>query len=613
MVKPEVQKYFQDNVVQYQKTAETLAAAVLRWSWLRAVYFIVVAGLVLYFANQRMGLGVVGSLALGAIGFVGLIVRHNHLKKQRNLYQQLHLINQEELDRQEHHFTDLPDGAEFKHPFHPYAKDLDIFGKHSLFQYLNRTSTPGGQARLAHYLKQAAPAEVVLQRQAAAQELAGAPEWRQQFAAQGRMFPKKPDSLGAFYEWLNAPNKVLNAKWPWAALATLPAVSVVIIVMASFGMLTWSWLWLPVILNGIILSRVIPLSRAAHKATEPALGTLKTLASSSKLIEQKEWSSSLLKSLKEELSSEDKKLASQQIGLLSSILTGLESQNNAFYFMLNFLFLQDLYWLLRAERWRALQQTSIERWFGAMFEWEALNSLAGLAFAEPHWSWPQLATGEAHFDAEELGHPLLTEGRVTNNFKLIGNGQAVLITGSNMAGKSTFLRTVGINIVLALAGAPVCARRLSLSPMQVFTSMRTEDNLEESVSSFYAELQRLQQLLAIIKADEKVDSDLPIPDSVQTDLPVLYFLDEILKGTNSEDRHRGAAALIRQLQNLGATGLVSTHDLVLGQAAEQTGLQNYSFNSVVEGDQIHFNYKLEPGICTSFNATALMKKMGIEV
>ena len=613
MTDSDVRKYFQDNTIAYQQAAEAFRKKVLSWSWYRAIYFVAWAGLLIYFANQRQGTYLVLVLATGIVGFVWLIVKHNKLKLNRDIHEQLHLVNKEELDRLKYQFGYLPQGQQYKHPLHPYSKDLDIFGKHSLFQFTNRTATPGGSDRLASFYISPASREDIERRQQAVKELSKLSEWRNGFLANGRVYTQKPDSLPLFYNWLKEEKNLVDTKWAWMALTTLPALSAICIILASIGVISWQWLWLPVIANALVLSKTLPKSRAAYKATEPALGTLRTLALTAKLIEQKTWQSPLLLHLQQSLLNKESATASTQIGILRNILTGLESQQNAFYFALNFLFLQDLYWLLRAERWRKLHRNAIHQWFSAVFEWEALNSLAGTAFAQPAWAWPTITSGEAHFNAKKLGHPLLPAKRVSNNFTLSGNGQAILITGSNMAGKSTFLRTVGINVVLGLAGGPVCAEQLDLSPMQVFTSMRTEDNLEESVSSFYAELQRLQQLLAVIKADTNFSSDLPIPEAVQYNLPVLYFLDEILKGTNSEDRHKGAAALISQLQKLGATGLVSTHDLVLGQNAEKTGLQNYSFNSVVEGDQIHFNYKLEPGICTSFNATAFMKKMGIEV
>ncbi|MFT6827261.1 MAG: DNA mismatch repair ATPase MutS [Roseivirga sp.] len=269
------------------------------------------------------------------------------------------------------------------------------------------------------------------------------------------------------------------------------------------------------------------------------------------------------------------------------------------YHIFNFLFILDVYWLIRAERWKKRTQEDIGAWFEAIGEIEALNSLGAYHFSNSEFSFPTISETPFDIKATAMGHPMINPlKRVSNDFDFSGKGGICLITGSNMSGKSTFLRTVGVNSVLALMGAPVCAQSMQISKLQVFTSMRTQDDLEESVSSFYAELKRLKQLLG----------------SINNELPTLFMVDEVLKGTNSEDRHTGATALIKQLNKAYAFGFVSTHDLTLGTiTTELQGIKNYSFNSVIENDDIIFDYTLTPGICKSFNATKLMQKMGIEI
>jgi DNA mismatch repair ATPase MutS len=243
---------------------------------------------------------------------------------------------------------------------------------------------------------------------------------------------------------------------------------------------------------------------------------------------------------------------------------------------------------------------TVRQWFAARGEAEALYSLAGFAYANPGYALPEITTHALQYEARQLGHPLILAGkRVSNDFSMDGLGKTLVVTGSNMSGKSTFLRTLGINAVLALAGAPVCATACRLSVFRVFTAMRTQDSLEESVSSFYAELKRLRQLIELLPTGQ----------------PVFYLLDEILKGTNSHDRHEGAKALIRQLHKHHASGLVSTHDLALGQLGEVSPeyVQNYSFNSDFADGKLHFDYKLREGVCRSFNASQLMRQMGIEM
>ncbi|MFQ3213642.1 MAG: DNA mismatch repair ATPase MutS, partial [Marivirga sp.] len=221
--------------------------------------------------------------------------------------------------------------------------------------------------------------------------------------------------------------------------------------------------------------------------------------------------------------------------------------------------------------------------------------------AHPHYVKPQLTLEPTILSGKEIGHPLIKhDDRVSNNFEMANVGSVSLITGSNMSGKSTFERSLGVNIILAQMGAVCCASELLLSPLQLFTSMRTEDNLSENTSSFYAELKRLKQLVDLTKS---------APET-----PIFYLLDEILKGTNSEDRNKGAESLIKQLMKTNSLGLISTHDLSLAKLTEQLDLfANYSFNSEVKGEEILFDYKLHDGPCHTFNAVPLMRKMGIEI
>ena len=274
-------------------------------------------------------------------------------------------------------------------------------------------------------------------------------------------------------------------------------------------------------------------------------------------------------------------------------------RGNQIYLILNSIFLFDFILLAKAEKWRANYKDEISGWFGAVAEFEALNSIAAFAFANEDYVFPGIMEKAYFFHGTNLGHPLIPDGqRVKNNFKLEGRGNSCIITGSNMAGKSTFLRTVGINAVLALTGAPVCADSFQISNIRVFTSMRTKDNLEENISSFYAELLRLKMLLGQINEDK----------------PVLFLLDEILKGTNSTDRHIGAESLILQLNKTNTFGLVSTHDLELGNLQKKNNqITNYNFSSRIDGEEIIFDYKLRKGICKSTNASQLMAKIGINI
>ena len=235
----------------------------------------------------------------------------------------------------------------------------------------------------------------------------------------------------------------------------------------------------------------------------------------------------------------------------------------------------------------------------AVSEFEVLNSLSGFAYSNPEYTFPKITEAPYTINFEMLGHPLIkSDTRVSNSFQLQGHGKIAMITGSNMAGKSTFLRTVGVNLILALMGAPCCARSGQVSHLKMFTSMRTQDSLEAGVSSFYAELKRVEQLLGLIKSGE----------------PIFFMLDEMFKGTNSQDRYKGGVSLIKQLSELNAFGLISTHDLELAElAGKHMIVSNHSFNSKIQNDKMTFSYELMDGICTDFNASELMKKSGIKI
>ena len=284
---------------------------------------------------------------------------------------------------------------------------------------------------------------------------------------------------------------------------------------------------------------------------------------------------------------------------LSYIIGQLNVRYNFFAIFLNLFALWDLQWVYQLERWKAQHQGAMPKWFNALAEIEALSSLATLYYNNPEWTFPRL-TEEDLLVAEALGHPLIhRDQRVCNDLHMPTDAHIKLITGSNMAGKSTFLRTAGLNIVLAMAGAPVCARRLQLPFLRVYTSMRTQDALHESTSSFYAELKRLKFIIEAVERREKV----------------YFLLDEILKGTNSRDRHTGSKALIQQLIQSGGGGLIATHDLELGQLEAQYdgAIENLCIEVQTRNGELIFDYKLKKGVSQSFNATQLMRKMGIKI
>ncbi|SDL75343.1 MutS domain III [Catalinimonas alkaloidigena] len=587
--------FFEQRAIRFGQRQAELQQRYNLYATVRVLWFLAVLVLTFYFANVRLLGGVAATLAIGLAGFVIALKRHQQVAHQRDEARHLKEINDEEAARLRHQFRHLPDGAQYADLRHPYTSDLDVFGPHSLFQYLNRTTTHEGSNRLAAWLQYPAEAAILAQRHAALRELSEQLDWRQQVQAAGRHAPAAQPPL------LNeTPSRIFQEKsWLSTLRWVLPLVTLTLFALVALSILP---LWVPLLalLGQILLLRQVfqPLYEATFQGDAQGK-RLKSYVALFQAIEQASFSAPLLQRLHQTLTQPQR--ASRVIADLSAIVQWLDSRANLLYGIFNGLLLIDLWILHRLERWQEHNLPQLPAWLDALAELDALNSLAATHFAHPDWCLPASSDEPVFLEAISLGHPLLPpDRRVTNDLALSGLGETLLITGANMSGKSTFLRTVGAGMVMALAGAPVCAAQMRVSRMQVFTSMRTQDSLEESVSGFYAELKRIRQLLDLLNT---------------TELPIFYMLDEILKGTNSRDRHTGAMALIHQLHRRRASGMVSTHDIELGQLEKDLGvsLKNFSFNSQIVGDEIRFDYHLTPGICRSFNATKLMEQMGIAI
>jgi len=570
-----------------------------RISWVRIIMFLLFGGVILLLLSREMteiGLFVV---LLFIPLFLVIVKWHERTGSMRNFYTLLSEINNEELQRLDHQFQDLDPGIEFAREEHPYAIDLDIFGRNSIFQLLNRTETADGRQTLARWLSSKAEKNEVLVRQSAVLELTKELDFRQKLQASGRLSKRKKTDLKPFLEWLQTPVRYLHHHAARAAALVVPGLSIMIIILTIIGIAHQAYLLLPIIITGSISALLLPYTNIMYRQTSQAVIKLQSYYKMILLIEQSGFNDKRLCQLKSVLM-EDGQVASTRIRRLSQILDFFTSRANMLYWIFNAFFLTDLLIVLYAEQWKERSGKKVNAWFDAVAAYESLASIAAYSFAHPEYATPKILDKPYTLAAKSVGHPLIPkQERVCNDFMLEGKGNIAIVTGSNMAGKSTFLRTIGLNIVLAFSGAPVCADSIEISDFKVFTSMRTKDNLEEHVSSFYAELIRIKHLLEYIEDDRTA---------------VFFFLDEILKGTNSLDRHRGSQALLNQLSTTNATGLVSTHDLELGKMADGSkGFKNFSFNSFLKDDQLKFDYLLKPGICESFNASLLMARMGIKI
>lgn len=536
-------------------------------------------------------------------GFLGLFLVvlkvHNLLKFKKKQEENLVNINKLELERMAGNYQDLNEGNIYRSDGHPYTADLDVFGKNSLFQLFNRTTSIMGEELLAERLKKGLNYEAAGERQNAVRTITQQPEWLQAYQAYGMHFITETGAFERFQIWSNEKSRILGVKWLNMARIILPILLLIGAIYCALTGTTYYILLPIVIINGAILGRYWTYASETVEQTSKALSLMKSLRLQMKQIEALKLEDDFSRTLAEPFIDEHQN-ANGAIGKLNYYLNQLETRTNMLHIFFNITFLLDVQWLLKLEQWKVNHGEEMNIWFQNMAEFEVLISLAGVAFANPDWSLPQTSANPYHIEAKSMGHPMIQQdSRICNDFVLSGKGQVVLLTGPNMAGKSTFLRTMAVNIVLARLGGPVCAAAFTIDfNMQVFTAMRVADDLSENVSSFYAEINRIHSLLELVNKGEQV----------------LYFLDEILKGTNSADRHKGAEGLIKQLSKSQVTGFISTHDLELGALAEEmSAVSNYSFESTVEGNEVVFDYTLRPGISSSFNACELMRKMGIEV
>lgn len=507
-------------------------------------------------------------------------------------------LNQEELELLAHRFQQRFDGAAFLPADHPYANDLDLFGKASLFQWLNRCQSEQGRRRLAAGLLQALPAEAIRLRQEAVRELAPLTNWRQQLQARTAAASLSEATEARVQRWLYSKDtSFASAAW---ALA-IPAYT--LLTLGSLAALVAGWMPLS-LFSGLYALYFITASLLSRNTIRPYLALsgvvpeVTVLQQTAAWIEGQPFAAPWLKTQQAQL--QQHQAASLSIRRLKHILDRFDLRISlpGFLFFNPFL-LWDLRQMRALSRWKTSHLHAVAGWFGTLAEMEVLQSLAAARFNCPDWCMPEVSGTFFRLEAEGLGHPLLPAGqRVTNDFSLAGTPAVALVTGSNMAGKSTFLRSLGINTVLAQVGGPVCAARFTLPPLELISSMRVADNLAESTSTFYAELKKLKAVI----------------DAVNEQRPVFILLDEILRGTNSLDRHTGSAALIRQLVRRQAVAVIATHDVELARLSEESpAVHNYHFDVQVAGEELYFDYLLKPGVCTSLNASILMKKVGIEL
>jgi L-amino acid N-acyltransferase YncA len=543
------------------------------------------------------------ALAADLVAFVALVVLHARVHEAKERASASLRFHQRGLARMDHAWDALPKGSErFRSNEHSFAGDLDVFGHGSLMQLVDATETRFGEERLAQLLSLEDPGlwpDDVTARQQAVRDLASRPAFREALAtAGGVLADEKPDpeSLLAWAEDRRGLAPAL-AVLGWV----LPAVTVAVVALRSAAGLRPGFVTLVVVVQvaiGIAIGMRLTSILSAASARESTATRWRSMVAA---VEAEPFEAPLLIELRGRLSSGTRR-ASEEMAALERIVGFVDARRNEVFRLLIGPLLQwDVHCAFALLRWRDRAGPHVRGWFHALGEVEALASLAGFAFEHDAFVWPELAT-EPVFQARDLAHPLLPDGRrVGNDVSLPTAGRALVVTGSNMSGKSTLLRALGVNAVLAFAGAPVCAASMRIGAARVATSMRIEDSLEEGVSHFYAELRRLKRVLDLAREPHRP--------------PVLFLLDEILHGTNSRERVLGACAVVRVLVEGGALGAVSTHDLGITALERELGgrVENVHFEEQVAGEAMTFDYVLRPGIVQSSNALRLMRAIGIAV
>lgn len=570
---------------------------IFRISMLRLALFIAgIAGLY-FFYNQTTLLIV--CICLTFLPLFILVKIHNRFFIRKEwLETQAHII-QEELQALSGDYSSFEDGKEYVNPEHPYSFDLDIFGRRSLFQSINRTCTFFGKVRLAEWLQNHLHEKTSIEkRQEMIREISEHTLFREQFRVAGLVHHGQSSDAEKIQAWSQSPAQYLHAGWVKAFIWGVPVINSLLLITSLAGWTSFSWLGLSfsifLVLSFGIIKRATYIQETYGKQLKSLNGYARLIA----LAKAEEWKSAGMQELMERfnLNGQSPVQALQQ---LSKELDRLDLRNNQFLYVLleGSIFFQ-LQEIVRIERWKARYGQHISEWLETVGELDALCSLGTFAYNHPQYTYPELTEKPFCFLATQMGHPLMPASQcVKNDATIPSRPFFLIITGANMAGKSTYLRTIGVNYLLACIGAPVCCERLKLHPNQLITSLRTSDSLSDNESYFFAELKRLKRIIDLLNQGQQL----------------FIILDEILKGTNSMDKQKGSFDLIHQFMQLKANGIIATHDLLLGSLIKQSPeeIRNYCFEADIKENELTFSYKLREGVAQNMNACFLMKKMGI--
>ncbi|WP_299618958.1 DNA mismatch repair protein MutS [uncultured Tenacibaculum sp.] len=576
---------------KYLEEVKLIKKEISKLSMLRLFVFLATAfGIYLSFEFWKIAIIIA---LIGITIFTILLLKYTKAKRKQSLLKTLVAINKEELEINAGNFYNREDGFDFQDPKHYYSLDIDLFGIGSFFQFINRTSIYESTLKLANLLK-ANNTEDIHLRQETIKELGEKPHWRQRFQAISSLIKTEISAIDII-DWLKKYNRFIPHKMQWVSLG----FSIV-----SFGLFTcvfldlintniiFYWMTLGLGITGRYLKRISNLSQNSDKIKD----TFRQYSQLLNEIENETFTSALLKEKQLNIQSEAEK-ASTIFNQFTKALDALDNRNNIIVAILgNGFFLLDIRNSYRVEQWIETYKDVVENWFEVVTFFDAYNSLGNYSFNHPEYVFPEIKKDQKTIlNTKSLGHPLLKKEKRVDNSIVIDKEQFFIVTGANMAGKSTFLRTVSLNIVMANIGLPVCAKSCTYSPIKLITSMRTSDSLADDSSYFFSELTRLKFIV----------------DQIQ-DTPYFIILDEILKGTNSTDKAIGSQKFVEKLVASNSTGIIATHDLSLCEIEKKLDeVKNFYFDAEIINDELHFDYRFKEGICKNMNASFLLKKMEI--
>ena len=589
MGKQDLIKTLEDSIKRIEHIGSSLKRKNYLFAWIRFILFIgCVYSVYLFLYNHAPGYL---WFTLSGIILLGFILNyHSQLNSSLKIVNAKAAILREEIDRIELKFPSNRFGTQYQDPNHHFSFDLDLFGKNSLFHQVDRTEIPSAEQWLARHLTTPLNLQAATDHQKSIKILSSEDEWCFNWSALLRVYRPQQNTDKPIIDFPTQPKLWLNVL---SFLFGLISISLFIVWAVSdlpftivLGVLPFDFMLLAYYQKTLFKSDsdLLTLSRQINQYLY-GFQHIKNLNPGS---------STQLQVIKQEITQQSIKAWSQ----LNQIIYFIDSRSNFLYWLFNPFFFFDTWIVNGLFRWGQQHGQLLPKWMNLLEEMDTLVSMAGYTRLHPNHLFPELVTQQGYFEANELGQPLIPETNRIHNSFCFNKEKLVILTGSNMSGKSTFLRTVGIAHLMAWVGLPVPASTLKCGEAILFTSMRTTDDLNQNTSSFYAELKRIKQLLMLIETEKTT--------------PIFFFLDEILKGTNSVDRHQGAVGLVEQLIQTTARGFISTHDLDLAYHFNDHQLiRNDSFNSQLKDNQLIFDYLLTPGICQSSNASALMRQMGI--